>query len=76
MPVEKAIKIKDKLLFRAKSLGDYPLKGQFEPFLSELKQGHRRIIEGNFKIIYRIENDIIYIVDFFDGRVDPKKMKN
>jgi len=32
--------------------------------LAKLQKGHRRIIEGNFKIIYRIEDEVIYITDF------------
>jgi len=40
-----------------------------------LKEGHRRIIEGHFKIVYKIERDIIYITDFFDTRQDTGKIK-
>lgn len=74
MPVEKAIEIKDLLLFRARNLGEHPQKGQTEPYLSKLNQGHRRLIEGNFKIVYRIENDVIYVVDFFDSHQKPNKL--
>ncbi|NJN28035.1 MAG: type II toxin-antitoxin system RelE/ParE family toxin [Cyclobacteriaceae bacterium] len=74
MPVEKAIEIKDTLLRRARSLSGQPYKGQFEPYLTKLNQGHRRLIEGNFKIVYRIENDMIYVVDFFDSHQEPNKL--
>jgi plasmid stabilization system protein ParE len=74
MPVEKAIEIKDTLLHRARSLSGHPYKGQIEPYLSKLNQGHRRLIEGNFKIVYRIENDVIYVVDFFDSHQKPNKL--
>jgi hypothetical protein len=50
-------------------------KGQHEPYLKNLNKGHRRLIEGHFKIIYRIEGDYIYVTDFFDARQDPEKMK-
>jgi plasmid stabilization system protein ParE len=74
MPNEKALEIKDRLMQKARCLRDYPHKGQPEPYLSKLKQGHRRLIEGNIKIIYRIENKMIYIVDFFDSHQKPNKL--
>lgn len=75
IPKTKVVKMKNRLIGKATNLSKNPLKGQYEPYLSKLKQGHRRLIEGNFKIIYRVEGDTIYIVDFFDSRDDPKKMK-
>jgi plasmid stabilization system protein ParE len=74
MPIEKAVEIKDRLLQRARNLSDYPYKGQPEPYLKKLNQGHRRLIEGNFKIVYRVENDMINIVDFFDTHQKPNKL--
>ena len=49
--------------------------GQREEYLEHLGQSHRRIIEGNYKIIYRIDGDMIYVTDIFDTRQDPGKMK-
>ena len=54
---------------------DQPFAGQIEEFLVELGLEHRRIVEGNYKIIYRIHNNIIYITDIFDTRQNPEKMK-
>lgn len=75
IPKDQVVKIKSRLIGKAKSLSKTPHKGQYEPYLSKLKQGHRRLVEGNFKIIYRVEDEFIYVVDFFDSRDDPKKMK-
>ena len=75
IPKAQIVKIKNRLIEKAKSLSRSPHKGQYEPYLSKLKQGHRRLIEGNFKIVYRVEDNTIYVVDFFDSRDDPKKMK-
>ncbi|MFY0602079.1 MAG: type II toxin-antitoxin system RelE/ParE family toxin [Cyclobacteriaceae bacterium] len=75
VPLERVLSIKDDLLSKAKSLSSHPYKGQLEPYLAKLKKDHRRIIEGNFKIIYRIEGDVIYVTDFFDSRKDPANMK-
>jgi hypothetical protein len=36
---------------------------------------YRRLVVGNFKVIYRIEKDLIYVTDIFDARQDPKRMR-
>ena len=36
---------------------------------------YRRLVVGNFKIIYRIEGEVIYVTDTFDARQDPKRMQ-
>ena len=57
-------------------LSDNPLLGQEEENLAVLEQGHRYLVEGHYKIIYRIVDDVIYITDIFDTRQDPDKMKS
>jgi len=49
--------------------------GQIEPTLEHLGLGHRRLIEGNFKIIYRVDGELVSVTDIFDSRMDPDKMK-
>lgn len=75
LPPEKATQLKDRLFDQADSLVSNPYKGQHEEYLQHLEEGHRRIVEGHFKIIYKIENGAIYITDFFDSRQDTSKMK-
>ena len=75
IPTFKVAEIKNNLLKSARSLYRQPYKGQFELYLAKLNQGHRRLIEGNFKIVYRVEDNVIYVVDFFDSRDNPEKMK-
>lgn len=75
IPKIKVVEIKNKLLKSAKSLSRQPYKGQYELYLAKLNQGHRRLIEGNFKFVYRVEENVIYVVDFFDSRDNPEKMK-
>jgi plasmid stabilization system protein ParE len=65
---EKLIQIRDRILDKADTLLTQPLTGRIEPFLEHLKLGHRRIIEGHYKIIYKVEDDYIYITDIFDSR--------
>ena len=73
----KLITMKNQLLNRAQSLALNPQIGQQEESLVELKKGHRRLVEGQHKIIDRVDSklQIVYITDFFDTRQDPFKMK-
>ena len=68
--VRRVDEIKIKLLDRARSLSDNPHKGQFETNLKRLDKGNRRLVEGYFKIIYRIEEEVVYITDFFETSQD------
>lgn len=71
---EKVSEIKTILLDKADKLTENPFIGQIEEHLEHLNKEHRRIIENNFKIIYRVEGNVIYVTDFFDTRQDPNKM--
>ncbi|TAJ10282.1 type II toxin-antitoxin system RelE/ParE family toxin [Marinilabiliaceae bacterium JC017] len=72
---EKLLEIRNRILDKADSLQQHPYQGQKEPFLEHLDLDHRRVIEGHYKIIYRIINDCIYITDIFDSRQDPDTMR-
>lgn len=54
----------------------FPQSGTIELNLKNLTKEYRYIIRGHekFKIIYRIDNELIHIVDVFDCRKDPKQM--
>ena len=56
-------------------LKDHPEGGQYESQLEWRGQGHRRVLAGPFKIVYRISKGVITITDIFDSRRDPKEMK-
>lgn len=72
---EKLIEIRDKILDTADTLLEQPYTGQREYLLEHLELGHRRLVEGHYKIIYRVVDEYIYITDIFDSRQDPAKMK-
>jgi toxin ParE1/3/4 len=72
---KKRLQIRDKLIAKVEKLLTTPALGQHEDYLEHLNQSHRRIVDGHYKIIYRIEGEIIYITDIFDSRQDPGKMK-
>lgn len=70
-----ADKIRKSIFDATKPLTKEPLIGQIEENLIELKQEHRYLVEGNYKIIYRIISDNVYITDIFDCRQNPQKIK-
>lgn len=76
VPPEKVNQIRDRVVSKIEKLLNTPYLGQVEEYLEHLGKGHRRVIEGNYKIIYRVEGEIIYIIDIFDSRQDPAKMKD
>lgn len=69
-----AYKIKKQILASTKQLISNPKSGQTEFYLDELKQNHRYILTGNYKVIYRIDKETIFINDVFDVRQNPNKM--
>ena len=75
LPFKNVSQIISHLLDKSESLVSHPHLGQKEEYLEHLGKEHRRLVEGNFKILYRIENQQIYITDFFDTRQVPNKMK-
>ncbi len=72
---EKLVEIRNRILDAADTLLLQPQQGQKELYLEHLFLEHRRLIEGNYKIIYRVIGEYIYITDIFDSRQDPDKMK-
>ena len=70
-----ADKIRKSIFDATRPLTKEPLIGQVEENLLDLKQGHRYLVEGNYKIIYRVVSDNIYITDIFDCRQNPQKIK-
>lgn len=75
VPPEKINQIRDQIVETVNKLIVNPYIGQKEEFLSHLELNHRRIICGHYKIIYRIEGEIVFITDVFDSRQDPSAMK-
>ncbi|MBK9147113.1 MAG: type II toxin-antitoxin system RelE/ParE family toxin [Flavobacteriales bacterium] len=69
-----ADKITKKIVDDIDWLLEHPRGGQVEPLLDHLGLGHRRKVSGNYKIIYRIIDDLIFVSDIFDARQDPEKM--
>ncbi|MCU0288260.1 MAG: type II toxin-antitoxin system RelE/ParE family toxin [Acidobacteria bacterium] len=54
--------------------GGFPALGQKEPLLSHKTDVYRYLVEGNYKIIYRIKGNKVVIDTVFDVRQNPDKM--
>ena len=64
-----------KLIDRTIQLENNPLGGPIEPLLQDRKFEYRYLVEGNYKIIYWIEDNYVKIASIFDCRQNPIKMK-
>lgn len=70
-----ACKIRDNILVVTSQLEKHSPIRQIEELLKQMDGGHRYIVNDNYKIIYKIQNDKLYITDVFDTRQDPDKIK-
>lgn len=70
-----AVKIRKLILAKARSLSEYPNRGQEEELLKELGQGHRYLLaESHFKIIYLVKEKMVVVTDIFDTRQEPDEI--
>lgn len=73
--MEKREEVIDHVLEETRRLIQWPRAGQVEIWLAGRDHEYRRLVVGNFKIIYRIEADVIHVTDIFDARQDPNRMR-
>lgn len=55
---------------------EFPESGQQEETLKQLREGHRYLVEGNYKIVYKPVKEGILISDLFDTRQEPAKIND
>ncbi len=48
--------------------------GQAEPLLKHTGKNYRYLVSGNYKIIYRVDDDALHIITVFDTRQNPNKL--
>ena len=72
---EKRQEIADRIFNEIERLSELPFLGQIEPSLQDLGLEYRRLVIGQFKVIYRIESEVIKVTDIFDSRRDPKQIR-
>ncbi len=69
--------ITGKIVAKTRRLARNPLSGQRELALEDQPHIYRRLVAGNYKIIYRVvikTTEIVEIDDIFDCRQDPTAM--
>jgi len=71
-----ARKIKTSIFTATDQLKKHPASGQIELNLEKLKEGHRYLVKGNYKIIYKEVPEGLLITDVFDTRQDPIKLND
>ena len=69
-----AIKVLDEIVFLVDSLPLFPYKYPKEPIYN--KENIRFVTKWSFKIIYRIETGIIYILRIFNTHQNPAKIQH
>ena len=70
-----ADKTVDEIYERAFDLEKFSEMGQREPLLVKYSTIYRYLIQGDYKIIYSIKNDEIFVNRIFDTRQNPKKLE-
>ena len=63
-----------KIIDRTIQLEKLPESGQLEELLKTKKNKYRYLVEGNYKIIYWIEDKYVKIAAVFDTRQNPTKL--
>lgn len=72
-----AIKVYNELLDSAETLLTFPMAGKEECALKDNPKKYRSlVVNKHYKLIYRIESNIIKIVAVWDCRQSPKKLKS
>lgn len=73
--INTAKKLVGKIVDKTLTLEKNPTVGQKEELLSERKKEYRYLVEGNYKIIYWVEQNLVKVASVFDCRQNPDKMK-
>ena len=66
-----AIKVRKKLIAKAKSLGELPERFSSEPFLINKPGNYRSVTQWHYKIIYKVLDDEVLILRFMHTSRDP-----
>ena len=70
-----ADKISNAIIDQTLLLEDNPRMGQREEIFRDKYKEIRYLVEGNYKIVYLIEDEIVTIATVFDCRQNPKRLK-
>ena len=73
--VKVAQSIKDKIFESTSQLQSFEYSAPKEELLKGRKDDYRSLVSGYFKVIYKVTPKEIYIIDVFDCRQYPEKIK-
>jgi plasmid stabilization system protein ParE len=71
-----ARKIKENIFIATRQLINHPESGQIEETLLQLEEGHRYLVNNNYKIVYKKVKEGVLITDVFDTLQGPIKINN
>ncbi|WP_420385141.1 type II toxin-antitoxin system RelE/ParE family toxin [Roseivirga sp.] len=71
---EVAVRVVDRILNRIELLEENYHRGRLVEELRVLNQDHRYVIEGPYKIIYRVIAQSVFVTDIFSMYQDPKRI--
>ncbi len=72
---EAAQNVIEKILSRARQIETFPESGAIQLELKNADKEYRYLVEGHYKVIYRITDQHAYIATVFDTRYNPDKLK-
>lgn len=67
--------VKNKILKSTHQLMTFNRSAQKEELLSSRQGDYRYLVVSNYKVIYKTELELIYVLDVFDTRQNPEKLK-
>ncbi len=70
-----AKKVTQELVKLGQSLEIFPMRYPLEPILAEESVQYRFTVKWNYKLIYTVEETQVFIVQIFDTRQSPEKLK-
>ena len=72
--VKVANSIKNEILHDIEKLKKLPHIGSEEIYLAHLEKNYKKLVTGNYKVIYRIIDTTIIIDTLFDTRQEPREL--
>jgi plasmid stabilization system protein ParE len=73
--IRTARRITRKIVERTRILARNPMAGEREWLLEDQPHEYRRLVERDYKIVYRIDGDTVFIVVVWDCRRDPADLR-
>lgn len=71
-----AVKLYNHIYDQVEKLMAFPEMGVIEPLLSKKTSTYRSlIVKRSYKIVYKYEKEIVFIIAVWDCRQNPKKLK-